>query len=80
MVWSDSREIGLAAAECSKSGKIYVVARYKPSGNVIMTPPVEKNDPISKSKLVGFEVKGGCECSENIQTGHMTNFQKLKSN
>jgi len=41
LVWADSKEIGVAAAQ-AKSGKIYVVARFKPSGNVIMTPPGER--------------------------------------
>lgn len=40
LVWADSQEMGVAASE-AKSGKIYVVARFKPSGNIIMTPPGE---------------------------------------
>jgi len=41
LVWADSKEMGIAASE-AKSGKIYVVARFKPSGNIIMTPPGER--------------------------------------
>jgi len=51
IVWADTREIGVGAAECSKSGKIYVVARFKPSGNVIMTPPGER-ETFNKNVLV----------------------------
>ena len=37
--------------EHCKSGKIYVVARFKPSGNVIMTPPGER-ETFNKNVLV----------------------------
>ena len=34
MIWSKSREVGIALSK-SKSGNVYVVARYYPSGNCI---------------------------------------------
>lgn len=41
LVWADSKKMGVGAAQ-AKSGKIYVVARFQPSGNIIMTPPGER--------------------------------------
>lgn len=40
LVWADTENFGVAAAQ-SKSGKIYVCARFSPPGNVIVTPPGE---------------------------------------
>jgi len=41
LVWSSSTHVGVGAAE-SKSGKVYVCARFKPPGNLIVTPPGEE--------------------------------------
>ena len=38
MVWRNTREVGIASA-ISKDGKVYVVARYYPSGNYIREYP-----------------------------------------
>ena len=34
MVWKDTKEVGIASA-ISKNGKVYVVARYYPTGNYL---------------------------------------------
>ena len=38
MIWSSTKEIGIGSAT-SKSGKVFVVARYYPSGNIIGKTP-----------------------------------------
>ena len=64
LVWADSKKMGVGAAQAKRyffrksgffsksfSGKIYVVARFQPSGNIIMTPPGEK-ETFNKNVLV----------------------------
>tara|TARA_B100001113_G_scaffold280508_1_gene235325 strand:+ start:574 stop:1104 length:531 start_codon:yes stop_codon:yes gene_type:complete len=41
MVWFDTREVGIASAR-SKDGKVYVVARYHPAGNILGKFPYKK--------------------------------------
>lgn len=41
LVWAETTTVGVGAAE-SKSGKIYVCARFQPPGNMIITPPGEE--------------------------------------
>jgi len=41
LVWANSTHVGVGAAE-SKSGKVFVCARFKPPGNLIVTPPGEE--------------------------------------
>ena len=38
MIWSTTKEVGIGKAR-SKSGKVYVVARYYPAGNILGKPP-----------------------------------------
>jgi len=41
LVWQSSQKVGVGAS-CSESGVIYVVAHFKPAGNMILTPPGEE--------------------------------------
>ena len=41
MVWFNTKEVGIASAR-SKNGKVYVVARYYPTGNIIGEFPYKK--------------------------------------
>lgn len=41
LVWADSNAVGVGAA-VSKTGKVYVCARFTPPGNLIITPPGEE--------------------------------------
>ena len=38
MIWSSTKEVGIGKAR-SKSGKVYVVARYYPAGNILGKTP-----------------------------------------
>jgi len=42
LVWADSTHVGVGAAESKESKKIYVVARFTPPGNLVITPPGEE--------------------------------------
>ena len=58
MVWSETRKFGIAAAQ-AKSGRWYVVAKYRPAGNHAGEQPYPVLDSKKGSKGKGAKLKSG---------------------